>query len=107
MVTFFRGGGYFLGSGQIYVRLLPDGESKQLTFDSKAKYDPVFTPDGSRVAYTGLSFNGPYLGYLDRARPGRAAHAPDGERRGPQLDRAGPRPVFRDSWPEPSCTWAS
>ena len=59
MLTFFRGGGYFLGSGQIYVRLLPDGESKQLTFDSKAKYDPVFTADGSRIAYTGLSFNGP------------------------------------------------
>ncbi len=56
MVTFFRGGGYFLGSGQIYVKLLPNGESKQLTFDSNAKYDPVFTPDASRVAYTGLAF---------------------------------------------------
>jgi Tol biopolymer transport system component len=55
MVTFFRGGGYFLGSGQVYVKLLPDGESKQLTFDSNVKYDPVFTPDASRVAYTGLS----------------------------------------------------
>jgi serine/threonine protein kinase len=55
MVTFFRGGGFFLGSGQIYVKLLPDGESKQLTFDSNVKYDPVFTPDASRVAYTVLS----------------------------------------------------
>jgi Tol biopolymer transport system component/predicted Ser/Thr protein kinase len=55
MVTFFRGGGYFLSSGQIYVKLLPDGESKQLTFDSNLKYDPVFTPDASRVAYTVLS----------------------------------------------------
>jgi len=55
MVTFFRGGAYFLGSGQIYVKLLPDGESKQLSFDSNVKYDPVFTPDASRVAYTGLS----------------------------------------------------
>ncbi len=59
MVTFFRGGGYFLGSGQVYVKLLPDGESKQLTFDSNVKYDPVFTPDASRVAYTGLSFTHP------------------------------------------------
>ena len=59
MVTFIRGGGYFLSSGQIYVKLLPDGEAKQLTFDSKAKYDPVFTPDASRVAYTGLSFANP------------------------------------------------
>jgi Tol biopolymer transport system component/predicted Ser/Thr protein kinase len=53
MVAFFRGGEYFMGSGQIYVKLLPDGESKQLTFDSSLKYDPVFTPDSSRVAYTG------------------------------------------------------
>jgi serine/threonine protein kinase/Tol biopolymer transport system component len=59
MVAFFRGGAYFMGSGQIYVKLLPDGESKQLTFDSKLKYDPVFTPDGSRIAYTGLSLADP------------------------------------------------
>jgi Tol biopolymer transport system component len=52
MVAFFRGGPYFLGSGQVYVKLLPDGESKQLTNDATLKYDPVFTPDGSRVAYT-------------------------------------------------------
>jgi len=54
MVTFFRGGGYFLGSGQVYVKMLPDGESRQLTNDGSPKYDPVFMPDGSRVAYTGL-----------------------------------------------------
>jgi serine/threonine protein kinase/Tol biopolymer transport system component len=52
MVAFFRGGGIFLGTGQVYVKLLPDGESKQLTDDPSPKYDPVFTPDGSRVAYT-------------------------------------------------------
>jgi eukaryotic-like serine/threonine-protein kinase len=52
MVAFFRGGGIFLGAGQVYVKLLPDGESKQLTDDPSPKYDPVFTPDGSRVAYT-------------------------------------------------------
>jgi Tol biopolymer transport system component len=52
MVAFFRGGGIFLNTGQVYVKILPDGESKQLTNDSHPKYDPVFTPDGSRVAYT-------------------------------------------------------
>jgi Tol biopolymer transport system component len=57
MLAFFRGGKYFLGEGQVYVKLLPDGESKQLTFDSKVKYNPVFTPDSSRIAYTGLSFS--------------------------------------------------
>jgi serine/threonine protein kinase/Tol biopolymer transport system component len=52
MVAFFRGGEFFQGTGQVYVKLLPDGESKQLTDDPNPKYDPVFTPDGSRVAYT-------------------------------------------------------
>jgi serine/threonine protein kinase/Tol biopolymer transport system component len=54
MVAFFRGGGYFQGTGQVYVKLLPDGESKQLTDDPHLKYGPVFTPDGSRVAYTAI-----------------------------------------------------
>ncbi len=52
MVAFFRGGSYFLGTGQVYIKLLSSGESKQLTDDSDRKYDPVFTADGSRVAYT-------------------------------------------------------
>ncbi len=52
MVAFFRGGAYFLGGGQVYVKVLPDGESRQLTNDPAPKYDPVFTPDGSGVAYT-------------------------------------------------------
>jgi serine/threonine protein kinase len=52
MVAFFRAGNYFLGTGQVYVKLLSSGESKQLTDDPSKKYDPVFTPDGSRVAYT-------------------------------------------------------
>ena len=54
MVAFFRGGGIFQGNGQVYVKLLPDGESKQLTDDPHPKYGPVFTPDGSRVAYTAV-----------------------------------------------------
>jgi eukaryotic-like serine/threonine-protein kinase len=55
MVAFFRGSGIFLGTGQVYVKLLPDGESKLLTDDPSPKYDPVFTPDGSRVSYTTFS----------------------------------------------------
>jgi hypothetical protein len=31
-----------------------------LTFDSNVKYDPVFTPDASRVAYTGLTMAGSF-----------------------------------------------
>jgi serine/threonine protein kinase/Tol biopolymer transport system component len=52
MVTFIRGGESFLSRGQIYVKLLPNGESVRLTNDAGRKYGPVFTPDGSRIAYT-------------------------------------------------------
>jgi Tol biopolymer transport system component len=54
MVTFKRGSDPFLGPGQIFLKLLPNGESVQLTTSSGRKYAPVFTPDGSRVAYTEL-----------------------------------------------------
>ena len=52
MVAFKRGGDSFLGPGQIFVKLLPNGESVQLTTSPGGKYGPVFTPDGTRIAYT-------------------------------------------------------
>ena len=52
MVTFFRGGNPFLTPEQIYVKQLPDGQSVQITNDPLSKYNPVFTPDSSRIAYT-------------------------------------------------------
>ena len=55
MVTFKRGGDSFLGAGQIFVKLLPNGESVQLTTSPGRKYGPVFTPDGTRVAYTNVA----------------------------------------------------
>lgn len=55
MVTFKRGEDAFFSSGQIYVKLLPNGEPVRLTNDADTKYAPVFTPDGSRVAYTSTS----------------------------------------------------
>ena len=39
-------------SGQLYVKLLPDGEPVQLTRDDFPKMGPVFSPDGTRIAYT-------------------------------------------------------
>ncbi len=54
MVTFKRGGDMFLGGGEVFVKLLPNGESVQLTTAPGRKYAPVFTPDGTRVAYTRL-----------------------------------------------------
>ena len=52
MITFVRGASTFYGPGQIYVKMLPDGEPKQLTRDDEVKMSPVFSPDGSRIAYT-------------------------------------------------------
>jgi Tol biopolymer transport system component/tRNA A-37 threonylcarbamoyl transferase component Bud32 len=51
-LTFVRGPGTFFTPGQIYVKLLPDGEPVQLTRDDRNKMSPIFTPDGSRIAYT-------------------------------------------------------
>jgi eukaryotic-like serine/threonine-protein kinase len=51
MLTFIRGNNSFFGSGQVYVKFLPDGQPVQLTNDSKEKLRPVFSPDGSRIAY--------------------------------------------------------
>jgi len=38
--------------GQVYVKLLPDGEPVQLTNDKLPKMSPTFSPDGKRIAYT-------------------------------------------------------
>ena len=54
MLTFVRGDEPTLPSaGQVYVKLLPDGEPVQLTRDNSLKMNPSFSPDGTRIAYTG------------------------------------------------------
>jgi hypothetical protein len=53
MLAFIRGSTW-IGSGRIYVKMLPDGEPVQLTHDDVIKTDPTFSPDGSRIAYTTL-----------------------------------------------------
>jgi serine/threonine protein kinase len=52
MLTFIRGPDAFASSGEIYVKRLPDGEARQLTWDGKRKMSPLFSPDGSEIAYT-------------------------------------------------------
>ncbi len=53
MLAFLRGTSTFQGPGDVYVKLLPDGEPVRLTHDGASKVGPVnFSPDGSRVAYT-------------------------------------------------------
>jgi eukaryotic-like serine/threonine-protein kinase len=52
MIAFIRGPSTFAGPGQVYVKILPDGEAVQLTNDSLQKMSPAFSSDGSRIAYT-------------------------------------------------------
>jgi serine/threonine protein kinase len=49
MLAFLRTAG---GSPQLYIKLLPDGEPVQVTHDETPnKMAPIFSPDGSRIAY--------------------------------------------------------
>ena len=52
MLAFVRGSDTFMGQGQVYVKLLPSGEPMQLSHDALPKMSPIFSPDGSRIAYT-------------------------------------------------------
>ena len=51
-VAFIRGADWFLSSDQIWLKSLPDGEPVQLTHDTRPKFAPAFTPDGSRITYS-------------------------------------------------------
>jgi eukaryotic-like serine/threonine-protein kinase len=59
MLAFIRGGDPFLTADQIYVKMLPNGESRRVTDDSRPKYGLAFSPDGSEIAYTVLEAPGP------------------------------------------------
>jgi Tol biopolymer transport system component len=52
MLAFIRSDNWWLTRDQIYVKLLPNGEPVQLTHDSRMKYAPMFSPDGSRIVYS-------------------------------------------------------
>ena len=89
MLTFIRGPSSFITSGQVYVKMLPSGEPVQLTRDNRTKMSPVFSPDGSRIAYTV-----PRLGHLGRASLGRRTAPVAPERFGPGVDRQIEAAVF-------------
>jgi DNA-binding winged helix-turn-helix (wHTH) protein/Tol biopolymer transport system component len=54
ILAFIRGNSPFMSAGQIYVKMLPDGEARPLTNDARVKYNLAFSPDGSQIAYTVL-----------------------------------------------------
>ncbi len=61
-LAFIRGDSPFMSAGQIYVKMLPDGDARQLTNDPRLKYNLAFSPDGSQIAYTVLE-NGTFATY--------------------------------------------
>jgi len=52
LLAFIRGADTFATTGQVYLKHLPAGEPAALTHDEQLKMDPVFSPDGNRIAYT-------------------------------------------------------
>jgi len=52
LLAYIRGGGPFLSSGQIWLRLLPDGDPIQLTHGTGLIFGPTFTGDGTHIAYS-------------------------------------------------------
>jgi DNA-binding winged helix-turn-helix (wHTH) protein/Tol biopolymer transport system component len=52
ILAFIRGDSDFLSADQIYAKVLPDGEARRLTDDSREKYGLAFSPDGSQIAFT-------------------------------------------------------
>lgn len=52
LLAFIREGSLFLGSGQLWLKRLPDGEPTQLTHESGLVFAPTFSADGTHVAYS-------------------------------------------------------
>ena len=52
MLAFIRGGNPFIGSGEVYLKQLPDGEPIRLTHDDHPKMGLAFSLDGSKISFT-------------------------------------------------------
>jgi serine/threonine protein kinase len=52
VLAFVHGPSTFVSSGDIFIQVLPNGEPVQLTHDGGPKMSPMFSPDGSRIAYS-------------------------------------------------------
>jgi len=64
MLAFVRGSGTFATDGQIYLKMLPSGDAVPLTQDALPKMAPVFSPDGTRIAYTANSAQDPWATWM-------------------------------------------
>ena len=64
MLAFIRGGNAFLTADQIYVKMLPNGEARRVTDDSRSKYGLAFSPDGSEIGVHGNGCTWPRVQHL-------------------------------------------
>ena len=55
LLAFIRGGRPYRGNGQIWLKVLPNGEPVQLTNAPGPVWAPAFTPDSARVLYTTIN----------------------------------------------------
>jgi len=79
LLAFIRGSGTFTATdGEIYLKVLPDGDPVQLTHDTLAKMGPAFSPDGARIAYTADSQGGggPWDTWIVPTLRGESRHWP-------------------------------
>ncbi|HTV79068.1 MAG TPA: winged helix-turn-helix domain-containing protein [Steroidobacteraceae bacterium] len=54
LLAFIRGGAPFLGTGQIWLKVLPSGQPVKLTDAKGPVWSPAFTPDSANVVYTAI-----------------------------------------------------
>ena len=52
MLTFVRADSSFASKGELFVKILPQGDPVQITRDGKAKSSLAFSSDGSRISYS-------------------------------------------------------
>ena len=58
ILAFIRSPSNFVSDASIYVKMLPNGEVRRVTDDSRSKYNLAFSPDNSQLAYTVMEDNG-------------------------------------------------
>ena len=87
MLTFIRGPATFFGPGQVYVKMLPDGEPVQLTNDNLREDEAGVFPGrhADRVYRGGPEVS---LGHLGRPRAGRRTATMAEKRLRTGLDRS-------------------
>jgi serine/threonine protein kinase/Tol biopolymer transport system component len=52
MLAFIRGESASIGPGDVYLKLLPDGDPVRLTHDEHPKMGLAFSPDSSKISFT-------------------------------------------------------